>query len=59
MALPHLDTIEFIAQYRNEKVKVILSRNFGGAEGWRINIGGYYNGMLFYRGGMWQAHLND
>jgi len=54
-----VNTIEFIAQFGEKKVKVILSQVFRGAEGWSMNIGGYYDGMSFYRDGSWQAHLND
>ena len=54
-----MNSIEFETVFIGKKVKVDLRSNFGGPEGWYINIGGHHHGRLFYRDGMWQAHLND
>ena len=51
-------TIEFDVIINGKSVKVELRSDFGGPEGWYINIDGYHQGMLYHRDGIWRAHLN-
>jgi hypothetical protein len=51
--------IEFDASFGNKIKKVKLSSNIGGSDGWQVSIDNYYQGTIFFKDGMWKAHLNN
>jgi hypothetical protein len=53
-----MKTVEFEAQFGNETKKVKLVCNTGGCDGWQVLINSFYQGQIFYKDGIWQAHLN-
>lgn len=54
-----MKTITFETIFLNKPVKVTLTSDFGGPEGWYINIGGYHHGQMIFQNGMWRANLNQ
>ena len=54
-----MKTIEFDATFGNHTKKVKLVPNAYGGDGYQVFIDNSFHGEIFYRNGMWQAHLKQ